>query len=388
MGVVFIHSRIAAEAFSNGDTAVNYRLSEFVQYLISEGIARIAVPLFFLISGYLFMWGIEWSIGSYWGKVKSRTKSLLVPFLFWNLLTLSVIALAQSWSVTRGLFTGKNTFVADFSSFEYAEAILGIGCRPIAYHFWFIRDLMILVLLTPVIHQLNKRVPVPFMLFLFSVWFFVWIDFGVPEPVGVLFYSLGCYLGHARKSLFSLDRFGPAAFVAYGITLMANTVWADGVLYPYVQRTAVMLGIVSCLYSTKFLAGPAILRQVLISLGAASFFVYAAHEPLLTALIRCVYKVMHPAHSGPILALYFAIPACLITALVLTHRVSSYFLPKLTRVITGAFGRDTGRLTQASLPVDAAGVRERELVGTAQENEVGLATIGPIQNVGLSDASH
>ena len=48
--------------------------------IFPEAICRLAVPLFFLISGYLFFNGLEkWNKGLYLTKLKRRAKSLLVP---------------------------------------------------------------------------------------------------------------------------------------------------------------------------------------------------------------------------------------------------------------------------------------------------------------------
>ena len=48
-------------------------------------INAVAVPLFFLISGYLFAGGTS-EPGWYAKKVSSRVKSLLVPYVVWNVM--------------------------------------------------------------------------------------------------------------------------------------------------------------------------------------------------------------------------------------------------------------------------------------------------------------
>jgi len=335
VGVVFIHARLMAADFINAKDGFDYYVSDFVQHLISEGVAHTAVPLLFLMSGYLFFNGFESSLECYWKKIKSRTRSLLVPFLFWNVATLLFFWFAQTWSVTSGYFSGQRVAVAEYGGMDYLDAILGIDRRPISYQFWFIRDLMLLVLLTPIIHQLNKRIPLPFLLCLFSIWFFVWVDFEMPAPPGLLFYSLGCYLGYTRTSLFGLDRHGPAIVTTYVMLLLAGVIWAQSPLYPYVHKVDIMLGMISCLYLTKLMAGFRISRQVLASLGAASFFVYAAHEPLLSVLNRLAYRVVRPEGSGSMLVMYFLIPTMLIIVLVGVYRLSRQVLPQFTSMITG-----------------------------------------------------
>ncbi len=114
VGVVFVHAYETTVGFSGGSVSIglnqNNVISEFIRNLISQEIARIAVPIFFLMSGYLFFAGFVWSKENYLDKVKSRIKTLLIPFLFWNIATLLLIALGQSLIVTQRTFFWEKPF--------------------------------------------------------------------------------------------------------------------------------------------------------------------------------------------------------------------------------------------------------------------------------------
>lgn len=43
----------------------------------------------------------------------------------------------------------------------------------------------------------------------------------------------------------------------------------------------------------------------MLALSSASFFVFAAHEPLLTMIRKMTYKVLQPQHEGTTLLIYF-----------------------------------------------------------------------------------
>ena len=61
-------------------------LYDFCRILFSQGICRLAVPTFFLISGYLFFRNLEvWNNQIYWEKVRKRWFSLLLPYIVSNL---------------------------------------------------------------------------------------------------------------------------------------------------------------------------------------------------------------------------------------------------------------------------------------------------------------
>ncbi len=126
--------------------------SSFVQgfqWFFSENICNIAVPAFFMISGVLFY--RDFDIKLYPKKLKSRFFSLIIPFLIWNLFRyvlfyiLGVIGFAKSVMGARPLEFNLRSIVG--SVFFY-ETNLG---------FWFIYQLILYTLLSPVIRAIVKN---------------------------------------------------------------------------------------------------------------------------------------------------------------------------------------------------------------------------------------
>jgi len=81
-------------------------------------------------------------------------------------------------------------------------------------------------------------------------------------------------------------------------------------------------------------------------LSGASFFVFAAHEPLLNTIRKIAFKMLVPASGAAILALYFLIPICLITILVLTYRGLVKATPHFAGIITGNSNRPAGNRSE------------------------------------------
>ena len=74
--VVFIHANINIPDSTN----FLYENSAFLQYFISQGITRTAVPMFFIISGYLYFISFDGTLNTYLIKTKKRIKSLVLPY--------------------------------------------------------------------------------------------------------------------------------------------------------------------------------------------------------------------------------------------------------------------------------------------------------------------
>lgn len=111
-----------------------------VKDLVTGGVCGLAVPFFFAVSGYLLA-GHAGEAGWWGSALKKRVWSLLVPYLIWNVVF----------------------FVADIprsgaSAFGFATC-LGLNPfeMPGVYPLWFVRSLMILVVISPVLVRLVRR---------------------------------------------------------------------------------------------------------------------------------------------------------------------------------------------------------------------------------------
>lgn len=60
----------------------------------------VAVPFFFFTSGYFFFYKVrEWNVSCYKNKIRKRLKTLLVPYLLWNILALCLVILSKCMGV-------------------------------------------------------------------------------------------------------------------------------------------------------------------------------------------------------------------------------------------------------------------------------------------------
>ncbi|MCI5179943.1 MAG: hypothetical protein D3911_11610 [Candidatus Electrothrix sp. AW3_4] len=201
VGIIFIHGYAATVDFSDRTQGMVEPLwwSNLIRDIISQHFARLAVPLFFLLSGYLFFWDWQWSWHHYGRKLLSRFRSLLLPFLFWNSLTLALLALAQSIPALSSYFPDKDGAISAYSVYDYFNALLGIERFPVAYQFWFIRDLLVIVLLVPLIQIFLKFFPRGVLLVLFLFWFYPYCPWSIPCSIACFFFYAGALLAVFQK---------------------------------------------------------------------------------------------------------------------------------------------------------------------------------------------
>jgi surface polysaccharide O-acyltransferase-like enzyme len=112
VAIVFIHSGAiflsAEDQFSQ-----HYSFSvKFIIYLISGIFARVAVPLFFIISGFLFYRNFDFTFKNYILKIETRIMTLFVPYLFWNISLLIFLLILQSIPFLSPFFSGRTGSIA------------------------------------------------------------------------------------------------------------------------------------------------------------------------------------------------------------------------------------------------------------------------------------
>lgn len=87
--VVFVHGFGADIDVSelHASDLTGLAVYDYIRLFFSVVIARSAVPIFFIISGYLLFRKVEeYSKQVYVGKLKKRWHSLVIPYFSWNML--------------------------------------------------------------------------------------------------------------------------------------------------------------------------------------------------------------------------------------------------------------------------------------------------------------
>ena len=207
--------RILGEASGWGDYPFFAELCRWFDALVRGN----SVPIFFFISGYVFFLRAEMTRATYLRKFKSRIRTLLVPYLVWNTLAVLLLLFTLHSPFSRYL-AQESRFTPSWPGFlscywAYDGSLAGIeaeGLYPLDISLWFLRDLMVVVLSTPLLYFVLKRARHYAVLALGILWLlepFYASCFAV-NRLGFLtaffFFSWGACLSVCRKDV--LEEFG------------------------------------------------------------------------------------------------------------------------------------------------------------------------------------
>jgi len=339
VGVVWIHAypttgTVGSVVYGNPNPGY---WATLIRNMFSEVTCRIPVPMLFLLSGYLFFLGMEshtpWKEAwlRFLGKWKNRLRTLLVPYLIWNLLVMGLILAIQE-SPIRGYFS-ETARVSQFNLLGFFNAWLGWTHPPIAYQLWFVRNLMILALLAPLIYLLLRRLPVAYLVGMGLVWVLTLWPIKIPDSPGVFFFSLGGGLAIYGADLRRLDRWWPWLLALYmliaGTDLLHKNHWYSENLH----RLGLFCGLPLVFSLTARISER--WRQRLILLAPISFFLYALHEPLLSLVRRFDFSRLHPQSDVQILIFYVINPLLVIILCVGIFKMMERYVPSVLSILTG-----------------------------------------------------
>ena len=105
---------------------------DFTYGFLDTVFMQVAVPLFFFISGFLFFFKeTGFGLKEYGQKLKKRARTLLVPYIFWNLAMLAIMYLGQV--LFPGLLSGNNMMIGEYGVKDYLMSFWDVSYGPFTY---------------------------------------------------------------------------------------------------------------------------------------------------------------------------------------------------------------------------------------------------------------
>ena len=357
--VIFIHMNPIVSNLINADFSIlsGRGIYNIVGVIFSHVLSNVAVPAFFLISGFLFFVNFQdWSWTKYKEKMCSRIYSLVIPYILWNLvpflITFIYIMLGGQNELPNGTYLIEDTswhIFYDCNEWEhYKVNWLGDKLRmtgPYILSLWFLRDLIVVSCLSPLIYFAIRRFKIYVLLVLFFAFISrIWTLIPGFHINAFFFFTLGAYFALNRLNIiFLVNKYRSFLIIVCFILLILMTIFNGGYtvigqnIYPFFILTGVF---------TSFLIGSICILKFNIrpnkSLVSSCFFIYAFHtvtipsvgSPLgISKKIMC-YVVPGSSVIKDILCFLFS-PFVTVLICVFVLVIARRFLPQLTLFFSG-----------------------------------------------------
>ena len=218
----------------------DYSFYMSVNRLFSSVIGGVAVPVFFLVSGYLFFRNCEFTKIAYKAKLKRRIHTLLIPFLLWNALYLIVKLLPLLVPVLAEIslceFPGEINLCSLLSAFwNFNDSGF-----PIVVPLWFLKDLIVMSIISPLVYCFVKYTKLYGLIVLLLVWIsgsLTPIMSRIPlNMTSVFFFTSGAYFGIRRINI--VEKFWAVRHISwcYIVLVSLEMIKSLGSISPFIHR--------------------------------------------------------------------------------------------------------------------------------------------------------
>lgn len=233
------------------------------------------VPFFLILAGYFLARNITWS------KAWDRFIWLFIPFAIWNLVFVYPRMVVEHTTYSFLDIMGVGSIFSD--TWQFTEHG---NCAPILGPSWFLRDIMVLSLLTPLIIKVKKYLPA--LLVAWAVIFCAQVEdytqIVMLSPSTIFFYLFGvCLCEYRISDAYRIlnGRFLPV-FVIVGVTALAFCISSSVFHGMGVPRTllGMLVGALMIAYTGVIIekCWPSLSKR-LAPLGPACFLVFMLHKP-------------------------------------------------------------------------------------------------------------
>lgn len=325
--VIFLH---ISWPFVFGKEGHTLHMAENTLFNIFHIIPLVCVPVFYFISGFLFYdrYSRGFSLHDYWEEMKKKFFSLVIPYIMWYLIAfLCCIAIYIKKNVGLSL---------DCSSISLDSIISNIDLLPFTYHLWFVRELIIVFVLTPIIYFLVDKVNQK-LLILLLIFYFIFdprSDMGLLSCQSTCFFMLGAL--SALKKI-TINIVGVTKYLLYisWITLFLINLFTKDSYFVYSKILSHIFILISIplLYHLLF---NKITRTTdfFCKLSKYSFFVYLSHVYILSLLIGIERNIISDNIIMNIIS-YILLPVIVTICCILLYKLFYFVSPSIIFFLAG-----------------------------------------------------
>lgn len=261
--------------------------------LLSKQLPAFAVPLFFALSGFLMYANMPRYDGSVYGrKLWRRVFTLGIPYVVWNVLAWALYAVQDvaagmplQFPLTPDILWGCRVMTPAGTNF-WGFPTWAVTA-PVHEPLWFVRDLMVVVILAPLWLWMLRRWRVWGLLLLGFVYYSgLWPNPGGMGFMACWYFALGAWFSVSGTEVLKVvDRCVKPAFTLVFPSLLF--VWLfDGTMGWQVQTVRALYVLCAMVCAVRMADVATRYRVPGTALAGSSFFIYAAHTIVLLPLTK------------------------------------------------------------------------------------------------------
>lgn len=303
--------------------------AELFYLFIFRTFTRIAVPIFFILSGYLLL--KNYSIR----KIKKRTKTVFIPFLLWSIITIGIFYTIKLLPTTRPFV---NTNIEPTISY-FIESVF---ISPLNGSLWFLRDLYVFVVISPFIYNLmcNKFISRLSIAALFILWI---IDLQYrPFIESSFFFIIGAFLSlhntTTLKHLMTLAKYSKTylVYIYFIFIILLTLIFSLRGYNPIMlSKLSIILGLPAFLIFLKTLNKDSKFNIYLDHFKRYSFFCYVTHIIFAQFLRKFILSLFPPNNLIIVIIYYLIILLLTFLLCVISQKLLTRISPKLVKILTG-----------------------------------------------------
>lgn len=288
--VIFRHSRNLI-AFWGTENISN--TCSFIENGMST-LTEVAVTYFFLVSGFFFFRSNYCKKTEYGAMMIKKGKTLLAPYIIWNIVGFVVLWLAGSW------VNDNPTSVNSLAEF-FEGLLLSDYDGPL----WYVRNLMMMMVFAPIygwLFQMNK----PILYGVVGIGLFLWwwpVDCAWYSSEGFLFFFLG---GVIRQNQIIWDKrltLAPLTILSclWIVVCFFHPLWSV-----WMNKLATLIGII-CVWSWLTFMPNYSFKAWMLNISSFAFFIYVTHIFVIKTL-KLLIAHFYPQQEVVALLAYFLLP--------------------------------------------------------------------------------
>jgi len=320
IGLVFLHYGVFPNSSANPFQGLGIHEHRFATWLNSAILFFFfsAVPLLSMISGWLFFaFSPEDARLALRQRIYRRFTSLYLPLVVWNAAYLGALYVIFLANPNAAAFTNMNRLHMNFSSYgwwQYFNAIFAVSGEPLAFQFWFVRDLFVTTLVSPVLWLMLRHRPWAGAMLLCVIWLSGWnMAIFIRSDVPFFFY-MGALVRQERIPL-TLPLTVTVGLIVLYVTLAGLRALAPYVVVPVnglepfwldaVTRLMRIIGVLGC-WGVLYRWAQTDWGGRIGAYGGLAFFLHSAHWPLLGVVRVVIWRIIPGDDDFWMLVHYFA----------------------------------------------------------------------------------